>query len=334
MSKTIRPILPTLPHLQIKTPFRFLSIGECMVEMAPTAAVGEYQIGFAGDTFNTAWYMRQLRPDVFTRYFSRVGQDAVSDSMLDMMQEAGIDVTHIGRSANYSVGLYLISLKDRERSFSYWRDSSAARQLSQNPAEIKAALKGIGLAYFSGITMAILDDAGRATLLKILSEARAGGTIIAFDSNLRPRLWTNETDMRAAIMAAAEISDIVLPSFEDEATYFGDKSIEATAERYRNAGAKSVIVKNGGGAIYFTHDGGAGLVTPPKGKRIVDTTAAGDSFNAGIFAGLDCAKSMEDLIEFASQISGQVIEQKGALVPLNFGIAESKEGTRLTAEGR
>jgi hypothetical protein len=43
---------------------------------------------------------------------------------------------------------------------------------------------------------------------------------------------------------------------------------------------------------------------------------------------------MEDLIEFASQISGQVIEQKGALVPLNFGIAESKEGTRLTAEGR
>jgi 2-dehydro-3-deoxygluconokinase len=125
-----------------------------------------------------------------------------------------------------------------------------------------------------------------------------------------------------------------LPSFEDEATYFGDKSIEATAERYRNAGAKSVIVKNGGGAIYFTHDGGAGLVTPPKGKRIVDTTAAGDSFNAGIFAGLDRAKSMEDLIEFASQISGQVIEQKGALVPLNFGIAESKEGTRLTAEGR
>ena len=38
---------------------RFLSIGECMIEMA-LQEDGRYAMGYAGDTFNTAWYARRV----------------------------------------------------------------------------------------------------------------------------------------------------------------------------------------------------------------------------------------------------------------------------------
>ena len=49
---------------------------------------GHIRMGFAGDTFNTAWYLRQLRPDWLTQFVSRIGTDKVSNAMLEMMQGA------------------------------------------------------------------------------------------------------------------------------------------------------------------------------------------------------------------------------------------------------
>ncbi len=306
--------------------FRFLSIGECMVELAPAAAPDEYRMGFAGDTFNTAWHLRQLRPDARIRYFSKVGTDAVSDNMLAMMTAARIDTTHVSRTADRSVGLYLISLSDGERSFSYWRDSSAAKGLAEDPAALAGALADTDIAYFSGITLAILDAPGRSALLAALAAARANGVIIAFDTNLRPRLWTSPEAMRATVMAAAQVADIALPSFDDEAVHFGDADPAATAARYLSAGVRTVVVKNGAGPVTYVDGGTTGTVAPEPVARVVDTTAAGDSFNAGFFAGFDGPASVADRIRFASRVAGQVIGQKGALVPVDPGADPSGRG--------
>lgn len=313
------PLHPLLKSKQVGKNLRFASIGECMVEMAPTEVAGEYRMGYAGDSFNTAWYMRALRPDVDTRYITRVGNDDASGEMLDMMARAGIDTAHIGRSTTRSVGLYLISLKDGERSFTYWRDKSAAKELAKDPVRLSAAIEDVDVVYFSGISLAILDETGRKTLLDALRTARTQGKTIAFDSNLRPRLWANADEMTSAIMSAAAVSDIILPSYDDEATFFKDADIEATSTRYLNAGATTIIVKNGAGSVYFVHEGRAGHVVPQVADQVIDTTSAGDSFNAGFFAGLDRAKPIEDLILSASQVAGQVIGRKGALVPLDLG---------------
>ncbi|MGV8988722.1 MAG: sugar kinase [Cypionkella sp.] len=302
-------------------PVRFLSIGECMVEMASADAPETYRMGYAGDTFNTAWYLRALRPDVEVGYFSRVGTDAVSQNMLAMMVEAGIDTTFVSHSPDRSVGLYLISLINGERSFSYWRDRSAARQLAEDKGLLQQATQAADLVYFSGITLAILDATGRETLLDAMASARASGKTIAFDPNLRPRLWASTAEMTHTIMQAAAVSDMVLPSFDDEAAHFGDPNIDATLERYASAGATTVVVKNGPGTILYRRDGQTGSVTPPKVGQIVDSTSAGDSFNAAFFAGLDRGKTMDDLILAASQVAGQVIGKKGALVPLDRSTA-------------
>jgi len=154
-----------LRPLNADRPFRFAAIGECMVEMAPAEGAGLFKQGFAGDTFNTVWYLRQLCPDWQTPFVTKVGSDSVSADLITMMQGAGIDTDHVGVSQDRTMGLYLISLKDGERSFSYWRDMSAAKQLAADAAALGAALAGADLVYASGITLAILDDSGRETLM-------------------------------------------------------------------------------------------------------------------------------------------------------------------------
>jgi 2-dehydro-3-deoxygluconokinase len=295
---------------------RFLSIGECMAELAPLQDAGQFQLGFAGDTFNTAWYLRALRPDIATSYFTRVGTDQMSTQMLEMMTGAGIGTRFIARDPARTLGLYLISLKDGERSFSYWRDRSAARQLADDLPALTQAFAAADTIYFSGITLAIVGTAGRENLLNALTAARTDGKTIVFDPNLRPRLWASNGDMTATIMQAAAVSDIILPSHDDEAASFGDADISATVARYADTGARTVVVKNGAGTIHYRHDGASGEVTPPAVSAIIDTTAAGDSFNAGFLAGMDDGASTADAIMAAARVAGQVIGRKGALVPL------------------
>ncbi|MEP4770564.1 MAG: PfkB family carbohydrate kinase [Roseibium sp.] len=95
-----------------------------MAEMAPADAPSTYQMGFAGDTFNTAWYLAQLTPETPFSYIAAVGDDAVSSRMLGAMRESGINTQQVRIVPNRSVGLYLITLNNGERSFTYWPKTS------------------------------------------------------------------------------------------------------------------------------------------------------------------------------------------------------------------
>jgi 2-dehydro-3-deoxygluconokinase len=292
----------------------FLSVGECMVEMAPTAS-GDYHLGFAGDTLNTAWYARRmLGPDWDVAYFTAVGQDTISERMTDFIRGAGIRTDHVRALPDRSVGLYLIQLDNGERSFAYWRSDSAARKLASAPPALKAALATAGLIFFSGITLAILSPADRLNLLGAVAEARKVGATVAFDPNLRPRLWEDPQTMRDAVMAAAAVSDILLPSFDDDAKAFGDTTPEDTARRYAAAGVRLVAVKNGAGEIVALDDCKIARFTPSLIPNIVDTTAAGDSFNAAFLASyLDSADLIPALAAGAG-LAAKVITRRGALV--------------------
>lgn len=296
---------------------RVLAIGECMAELAPSDTDGDFRLGFAGDTFNTAWYLARCAPDVQVSYLTAVGDDAISQKMTAFMHDSGIDTRFVQVSHGKSVGLYLISLDQGERSFSYWRGQSAAKTLADDPAALDNAMATSDLIYFSGITLAILSPENRATLLGVLRSARAAGTTIAFDPNLRPRLWTSDAEMTQAIMDGAAISDIVLPSFEDEAEWFNDASPQATADRYLAAGAITVVVKNGAGPVVYADGTRRGEVAVTPLARPVDTTAAGDSFNAGFFARHAAGDSISDGIAYACALSRAVVQQRGALVSID-----------------
>ncbi|MBP7000516.1 MAG: sugar kinase [Amaricoccus sp.] len=293
---------------------RIVCLGECMVEFAPVGE-GVYRRGFAGDTFNTAWYLRRLLPaERPVDYVTCVGVDAVSDAMLAFMAAAGVGTAGVARLPDHTVGLYMIDLKDGERSFSYWRSAAAARRLAADPARLAAALDGAALVLLSGITVAIVPEADRPALFAALDAVRKAGGRIAFDPNIRPRLWPDPAAMRAALDRAAAGADILLPSFEDEATHFGDADPDATLARFRAAGATTVVVKNGPGEV-VAWDAAEGRITfRPAPVEARDTTAAGDSFNAGLLAARLGGSPLAAAVEAGARLAGHVCRHPGALV--------------------
>ena len=259
-------------------PATFASIGECMLELSGR---GEdlWRMGFAGDTFNAAWYARAILPaESRVAYVTALGDDPFSLRMREFIGSAGVATDRIRTVPGRRPGLYAITLNEGERTFTYWRGESAARLLADDADWLTAALLEAELLYFSGITLGILKPEARTRLFAALIERRAAGARIAFDPNFRTALWPDRGAARAAMEGAYQIADVVLPTHSDEAELFGDASAEATARRIAECGAGEIVVKNGAEPCLIVAGGDSAWVAPVKPERVVDTTGAGDSF--------------------------------------------------------
>lgn len=294
---------------------RFVSVGECMIEMSG-GEDGLYRLGYAGDTLNTAWYARARLPaDWDVDYVTALGDDMYSQQMADFFDENGIGIDYIQQVENRRPGLYMIHQKDGDRHFTYWRGQSAAKLMAEDPEALYEAFEGADYAYFSGISLAILDPRARGKLMKAIDLAKAGGARVAFDPNERPLLWTSPAVMGSTITAAAILADVVLPTFPDEQALFGDVSPEAVAERYLSWGAEEVVVKNGAEPAFVASRESRGWVAPKPGAKSVDPTGAGDSFNGAYLAARALGASPLEAAAEAHTLAAIVIGHKGALVP-------------------
>lgn len=292
-----------------------VSIGEAMIEMSGGAG-GNYRLGFAGDTLNTAYYLNALLgPDWSVGYFTAVGDDIYSRQMVEFIAGTGIDAGAIATISGKRAGLYMIHQAQGDRHFTYWRDTSAAKLLAEDAQALEAALGEADLIYFSGITLAILAAPARQRLIEAIGERRAAGAQVAFDPNIRPALWPDKESVASALTAAAEVSAIVLPTHADEVPYFGDENARATAERYLGAGCDEVVVKNGGEpALVVTRDG-SWEVGASRVDTVVDATGAGDSFNGAYLAARLSGVSPEEAAKAGHATASVVIGHHGALVP-------------------
>ncbi|MGY6548634.1 MAG: sugar kinase [Roseinatronobacter sp.] len=314
---------PANPQPPLPSPSRrFLALGECMVELAPRPD-GSFQQGFAGDVFNTAWYAAQLfGPDWHVHFHTALGTDPLSDALLAFAHGADIDCGSVLRLSDAMPGLYMIRLAQGERNFLYWRGQSAARRMLEDRARVADQMRMADVVYLSGITLAVLPPAARAQLVALMAQARAAGAQVVFDPNIRPSLWSDAQSLRSAVMQAARAASIVLPSFADEAAIFTDPTPQATAARYRAAGAGIVVVKDGPAPVLVataagtqTHD------TPPLAGPVIDTTAAGDAFNAGFLATYLRDHDPGAGVRAGQAIAAQVVQGRGALVALDGAVA-------------
>jgi 2-dehydro-3-deoxygluconokinase len=294
---------------------RFVSVGECMVEMSG-GEDGQYRLGFAGDTLNTAWYARaRLGEEWEVDYVTALGDDIYSQQMVDFFDANGIGIGKIQKIMGRRPGLYLIHQADGDRHFTYWRGQSAARLMAERPGMLNAALEGADTVYFSGISLAILPPRGRGALMQAIHRARQAGARVAFDPNERPALWTSPPIMGSTITAASILADVVLPTFPDERALFGDATPEAVAERYMSWGAEEVVVKNGADRAYVASRESSGYVAPLADVVSVDPTGAGDSFNGAYLAARAAGATPLEAAVAGHALAAVVIGQRGALVP-------------------
>jgi 2-dehydro-3-deoxygluconokinase len=295
----------------------FISIGECMAELQARDD-GLYRLGFAGDTLNTAWYMRALAgpQDVAVDYVTAVGTDPLSAKMLAFLKANGVGTRFIREISDRTMGLYLITLSGAERSFTYWRSISAARLLAENREILVASLAQADAIYFSGITLAILSPAHRRNLLAVLQEMKSRGAIVAFDSNARRRLWPSDHAMKTAMIAGCKACTVALPTFSDDQVLFGDATTADCAKRISGYGVKEIVVKDGGNPCLVALDANLHSVAPEAVHDVVDTTGAGDSFNAGYLAARISGQEPLAAAKLGHRVAGRVIRERGALLAM------------------
>lgn len=294
---------------------RVACIGECMVELSERPD-GTLVQGFGGDTLNTALYLARL--GVRVDYVTALGDDVWSDAMAAAWGREGIGLDRVRRLPGRMPGLYIIRTDAAgERSFHYWRDRAAARDLFTGPgaAETEAALAGYDLVYLSGISLSLYGETGRATLFGTLARLRDRGGRVAFDTNYRPRGWPDHDEARAAFRAALALADLIFASAEDLNWLFGAAGAD---EVLRHRGRAEIVLKasSGSGPVARVLHGAADTAVPAgPAVRVVDTTAAGDSFAAGYLAARIAGLAPEAAAGEAHRLAGAVIGHRGAVIP-------------------
>ena len=295
---------------------RVICVGEVMVELS-RGNDGRYGMGFGGDTFNTAVYL--ARAGIPAAYATAMGDDPYSDGLMALATAEGVNGDLIRRMRGRMPGLYLIETDAKgERQFYYWRETSPARDLFELPdwAAVAEALLSARLVYFSGVTLSLYSNTGIGRFLAALELARRQGVKVAFDGNFRPRGWKGDVARARTVFAEAlKRVDIALPTFDDEATLWGDTNPEATVERLQAFGIGEIVVKNGSSTALVADKDGREHVPVPEVVEPIDTTAAGDSFNAAYLAARLNGENPLAAAGAAHGLAGQVIRHRGAIMP-------------------
>jgi 2-dehydro-3-deoxygluconokinase len=299
---------------------RVATIGECMIELRHTDAE-TLKLGFGGDTLNTAVYLARLGQGagVQVDYVTALGDDAYSEAMLASWRAEGVGTELVARLPGGLPGLYIIRTDQRgERSFTYFRSAAAARDMLRDGRDGRLAerLSGYACVYFSGVTLSILDDEQRRKLMDVLDRLRSAGTRIAFDSNYRPVGWSDAETARNWMTQAWRRCDIAMPTLDDEERLFGDADVEACMTRLRRLGVGEIVLKVGGaGSLVLSQDVPEPTRVPPvKVAKVVDTTAAGDSFNAGYLYGRLTGKNPVASAGVGSLLAAVKIQHPGAII--------------------
>ena len=269
--------------------------------------------GFGGDTLNTAVYLARLGARV--DYITALGDDAWSEEMFCAWRAEGVGTDRVLRLPGRMPGLYLIQTDGKgERRFSYWRDSAPARDLfriAQTPAIIDA-LTSYDLIYFSGITLSLYGEDGRATFFAGLDRAKASGARLAFDTNFRPRGWPDRDIARRAFGEALQRADIALCSTEDLEMLFETPARDALAPF---AGIPELVLKEQTPGCQLVCDGNVVHVPADPVADVVDTTAAGDSFAAAYLWARLCGATPAEAARAAHRLAGTVVRYPGAIIP-------------------
>lgn len=290
---------------------RICVIGEGMLELS--AANGAWRLGHGGDTLNTAIHLARCGRTV--QYFTALGSDQFSEDLKAAWAKEGIDLRLILTDAERLPGLYAITTDAHgERSFSYWRSKSAAGRmfaLPSSPDAVDAAAKADVIA-FSLISLAILPVAARDELIELCKLARTNGARIVFDGNYRPRLWRDANEARQWRDKAVAVCDIGLPTLADEALLRDQPSLSAedVARMWGADAGREIVVKLGAEGCLLPN--GARSPAPPV-SGVVDTSGAGDAFNAGYLHARLSGGAPEQAAQDAHRLAGWVIRRSGAI---------------------
>lgn len=295
-------------------------LGEVMIELAPAGA-GLYRSGVAGDTYNTAVMLSQLGSQVC--YATALGDDQFSGQIREAMQQHGLNSSAVLTLKAKQPGLYCISNSaNGERSFSYWRQQSAARQAFQSDLLFEQLLQAVSHCtdvYWSGITLALMSEGCLSLWLAHLQQLQSRGGKVYFDTNYRAALWRERTDQLQWYQAALLHCDYFLPSLEDCQQIWGCENLKQALEQLQSLlpveGPVPVICLKAQQQLCWLEAGQCRQFSLTFSDQMLDATGAGDAFSGALIAALQQGLTAAVAIQIAHCAASLVVQYQGAILP-------------------
>lgn len=295
-----------------------VALGEALVEFNQTRpGEPQYLQGFGGDTSNAV--IAAARAGARTAYLTRLGSDAFGQALLDLWAREGVGTSAVERDAQHPTGIYFVTHGAAGHEFSYLRAGSAASRMA--PAWLLGApvsvLQQCRILHVSGISLAVSASACD-TAYEAMRVARAAGARVAFDPNLRLKLWPLAR-ARACIAHAVSLCDIFLPGLDDMAALLGlHDDAHAIADWGHAQGAAMVVVKLGAdGVLLSSADPAAPRQrVPGRSVALVDATGAGDCFDGNLLARLALGDDLAAAGRYANTAASLAVQGFGAVAPL------------------
>lgn len=282
---------------------------------------GPSVLSFGGDTFNTSVYLRRCASAqaIEVGYATGLGIDPLSQQLKTAWKNGGLNLDTVQMIDGKLPGLYLIETDDKgERSFHFWRESSAARAYFEAPHTVlEQNAHTYDCIYFSGISLAILDDTSRQRLFKLLKKVRATGCRVVFDNNFRPKLWPSLEVAQQVYRQAFAVCHTAMITLDDHQAVFGLANLNEALQHAQALGMPEVVIKRGADSTLVRESPGAPWQHIPTTRvdQVIDTTAAGDSFAAGYLSRRLLGENAQVSAEFGNKLAARVIQHRGALIP-------------------
>jgi 2-dehydro-3-deoxygluconokinase len=289
-----------------------LTFGEPLMEFAEVNRGGErlYLPGYGGDVSNTV--VAAARQGVKTAIFTALGSDSFGQDFLDLWEREGVDTSSVITRKDGRTGAYFISYGKDGHVFSYARAGSSASLVTVEELPL-TQIASARILHASGISQAISESCTDA-VYAAMRHAKANGTVVSYDTNLRLKLWPLDR-ARAVIHGASAMADILLPGLDDAQQLTGLERPEDICAFYLNLGCGVVALTMGkNGTMVAVKD--RLEVVPPRPVEAVDATGAGDTFDGAFLAEWLVHRDPFMATAYANAAAALSTLGKGAVAPI------------------
>ena len=289
------------------------SIGEAMIEIS-NIKNSLYNQSFAGDTLNFCNYLDKKKLNAF--FLSAIGKSEINQSLLNFVRSKKISTKYIKQINQFEIGLYLIKNKDNgEKQFFYWRDESAAKHYFNNIdfLNLYKELKNFDYIYFSGITLSIIHISKLNNFIKLLKLLKSKKIKIVFDFNIRPSRW-NKKNLNIFLDSVLKFVDICFLSGEDMNYWKNKNNIKSHEQIVRKYKIKHSIFRKNAKFTYVFLNKTRYVFKNKLLKTVVDTSGAGDGFNAAYLSNFIVNNDPVLALKAGSSLGSKIVMKKGAIV--------------------
>ncbi|HEY2320801.1 MAG TPA: carbohydrate kinase family protein [Solirubrobacteraceae bacterium] len=219
-----------------------------------------------------------------------VGEDQFGAFMLQAVSARGVDVSAVVVDAGVRTGLTVVLARPGDRAILTFPGAIAAMTAERVDPGVLARARHVHVSSF------YLQTALAPGLPRLLAAARAGGATTSMDPN-----WDPSGGWDGGLRALLGEIDVLAPNAVEACRIAGVDDVEAAAARLAARGPLVAVKLGAAGALLVPAGGGAVVRAqpPPAPAEPVDAVGAGDTFDAGLLAGLLAGEPPADALGLA-----------------------------------